>query len=149
MKVCNEIFIVHFDKNVTYEVLYQHDIQIEPLNAALEVLEVTNLLFLHSTSWRTDPSNKHLTITWMASYKNGSPLLHYHQEKPITIGLTSINPNPNEIIIDSVLTHGLRHMAMLLEHDQNVVTSLKEKPDFFDYLREIDIRPAGMLSYDI
>ena len=118
MDVTNEIVILNYSEGIlTYSVRYQKGITTNP-NLALwtDGLHEKDYVFVHSTSWRFE---KGLILTWLALLKKGHQQRqdHIYIESPIVGSNSATSPGLVEVPLQTIVAHGLRHLALLLSED--------------------------------
>jgi hypothetical protein len=145
MQVKNEIVTLSIREHVSYGIVYQ-DVNNEDPFFAVKEHELYNLFeFIHSTSWRFKEGV--LYITWVVSGSKINIQEIPLEEKDVVLvrGTSSIDPRPIDLSIKNVVSHGIRHLALLLKTDPHFKESISLMPELKSYLSKIKIGVAGEL----
>ena len=117
MDVTNEIVILNYSARIlSFSVRLQPGITKNP-NLALwtdDGLNEKDYMFVHSTSWRFE---KGLILTWLALPKKQQRQAHIYVESPIVGSNSATSPGLVEVPLQTIVAHGLRHLALLLSED--------------------------------
>ncbi|GIH23506.1 hypothetical protein Aph01nite_18160 [Acrocarpospora phusangensis] len=97
---------------------------------------------VHSTSWRYQPKGR-LVLTY-AVCPDPDPLASAEEltEFRLARGSTPAAPSPDDVQVENVAAHALRHLAHLLHSDDVVATALNGTPSIVHGLRRL---PADLM----
>ena len=142
MEVINELIFIDVQKVLTYRVVVLPCTQSEPVAQIKKLPYYPELLFLHSSSWRHE--NEQLILTWMVAQQED---IEYELEfNPSVFRIASgtpTDPKPAQIEIVNILSHGLRHLSLLINSDEQFGDIVKRKEKLHTYLLTQAKGPAG------
>jgi hypothetical protein len=137
----NDTFYFQYD-GIT-ELYHGHDPDDVVLNIAISKGFNKNKLISHSTSWRYDKEKKVIIVSYIV-FQSGIDLLNSERiiiDKDIIKTGLSYRPAPDNISINSVLMHGLRHLEFLIKEHEFTVS-----PEINKALSSLRIELSGEIS---
>ena len=132
MQVTNEIIILSYTEGiVSYSIRLQKGITKNPTTALWESLDEEHYLFAHATSWRFIETEG-LILSWCVFPKEQLVQETIYRESPIVGSESATNPGSTLIQIQTIIAHGLRHLALLNVQDSVFHAAIPF--EFSDYL---------------
>jgi hypothetical protein len=136
MQVTNEIIILSYTEGVvSYTIQLQKGITNNPNVALWESLDEEHYLFAHATSWRFIETEG-LILSWFVFSKEQQVQETIYTKSPIVGSESATNPGSIPIQIQTIVAHGLRHLALL--NVQDPVFHAAIPLEFSDYLSTLD-----------
>lgn len=104
---------------------------------------------IHSTSWRYESRNR-IVLTYLvysdsAVFREDGGVLLSLTHTTASPGGSPTRPRPENITVDQVVAHGIRHLSHLLRQDSPGFLS-RLSPASIDALRALESRPAGRIG---
>lgn len=148
MRVTHEIITLGFNDSDTpsYNLHYQEAEDMNPSEFVLQQVKKQGTpVFLHSTSWRYEKETG-LILTWVTFLQEKTKLHYLLTLSSITHGSSATNPEPEQLSIENVISHAVRHLALLLETDTVFAQSVQGSNQILTLLNNSKAGLAGQIK---
>jgi len=89
----------------------------------------------HSTSWRQEGPSR-LVLTYVLLPDSPGPGAEHYVPSPIVAATDPASPQPEEVEVENVLAHALRHLAMLSREDPTIRRLVPLEPPLWEAIRQ-------------
>jgi hypothetical protein len=120
------------------------------LELARRGVDLSDVVLIHSTSWRTDRTST--VLTYLAVVDCDPAVEGWPDAKPVTLEMAqAVGPAPTHSPVGApaprysdVLLHGLRHLRYLLDHDATTSHVMAQLPQWREHLSVLEPAFAEM-----